>query len=201
MDKLNLEEIMLEYINKNQQNDDTKIIPEDIFKISKLNFENHKLKKLYTNYGTVHGVGATAMTIGSVAGFFAGPIGFAIGSGLGGLVWSIASATGTVMDRCVISNKILPESEIKYYSIYKDICFDKNKGFSKYFPENFAEKYNDTIKFKINPEDSLILFNNEKTYNGVITGEFNEFKLININNCTLVPIENYSEAIKLNKQI
>lgn len=195
-----LENIIIEYINKLQENEDLKIIPENIFIESKNNFENHKLKKLYSNYGWAHGIGVTAMTVGSVVGFFAGPIGLAVGSGIGGIVWSIASASSTVMDRCVISNKHLPDNEIKQYSIYKNIYYGKNKEFSRYFPQKFNDIYKDTIKFKINFQDAVKLFGEDKAYNfnGIINGEFIGYKLQKIINCTLIPTENLSNAIKIN---
>lgn len=231
-------EVIFEYINKMQLDENSKVIPENIFNESKTNFENHKLKKLYANYGLAHAVGASAMTVGSVVGFLGGPLGFAIGSGAGGLVWSIAGAASTMMDRCVISNKILPQNDIKMYYLYKDFYFskvvgtnlgksfkstinksvdtvgslfgkvanetqilietdlpNKNKQFSKYFPEKFYDTYTDTIKFKIDVVDSLTLFDKAYNFNVIVTGEFKEFELIKIETCTMVPIENFTNAI------
>ena len=183
IDEIQHESIILDFVNTNQRDDDLKIIPDSIFSESKINFENQKLKSLYTNYGVAHGIGVSAIAVGSVVGFLAGPIGFTVGSGIGGLIWSIAGAASTMVDRCVISNKHIPyNNDYKYYKFYKKLYFGVSNEFSKYFPKHFYNFYEDTIKFKIDAVDSIYLVDDKKmkVYSGTITGIFKQFELIKI---------------------
>lgn len=197
MGKSNYKQNILKYVNQIQQDENIKIIPENIYTEAKTNYENYKLKKLYINYGIAHGLGVSAMMVGSTIGLFTGPLGFAIGSGIGGLIWSLSSAASTVMDRCVISNNLLPDNEIKIYEKYKNFSFEKNKEFSKYFPQNFNSEYNDIIKIKIDATDSQILFNKNIVYSGIIEGLFCRFEMIKLTSCRLIPIEDLSNAINI----
>lgn len=203
---INYEQNLTDYVNRIQNDDNLKMIPENIFNEAVTNFDNNKKKLLYENYILAHGIGISAITLSSSLGLFGGPLGVAIGSGVGGIIWGICGAASTIVDRCIISNNNIPsQNDYKYYKAYKNSCFGIYKEFSDFFPNRFNNTYYDTIKIKINSEESCKLFgpDNEYEYFGTVTGLYSRFNLISIDSCNLVPNTNlnHQSVIQINHNV
>lgn len=187
---------LINFVNDNQRQDDTVLIPESIFAESVKNFQEHKRTFMYTNYGLAHGIGLSAMTFATTIGSFGGPLGMAVGTGVGGIIWGICGATGTIIDRCVISSKdVVLTDDYKYYQNYKNIYLGDKKEYIDYFPTKFNSRYIDTIKIKIDSTEISNIFGPDKKhdYKGEISGEFNGFQLMSLDSCKLYPINQYNE--------
>ena len=194
---------LMNYLSRLQNNEETMIIPENIFKKAKDQFEKHKLACKIATHSTTNLVGAGSMITGASIGSIFSPVGTILGSAIGGIIWSITGATGNIVDNFTISGKIIEDKHEKKYSEFKNYCFGHTKEFSEYFDKSFNDKYEDDIHGII--KGNIFVHNINKTYPCYDYGfkancDFNKFAIDKVKTITIHSIENPSFIITFDEK-